>query len=333
MSTLPRTLLRSFAEDSAEGLAGADAALGAEHARVTETGPEVDTATELSTDPDADADPEAEADGGPVHRSRLGGLGMIVSRVAKGSRAPRRGRRRHLGRRRRSRPPTLGPDDADHADPADGPGDWDDAGSPDDAGTPAPERPAARSAVPMRETRHALRAQVTRDTPATVLGNAALLPDADEHGRRPSLPESRELRRPGGVDLDHEAPDAWYDAGRVRPISTLGEPVEALVIDDFVTEPAYDPVIGPELAAARTRLGLSVDQLAERTRIRPHVIESIEVDDFAPCGGDFYARGHLRTLARVLGIDRCRCWRRTTSATPTPRSTRAGSSRPSSPPG
>ena len=50
-------------------------------------------------------------------------------------------------------------------------------------------------------------------------------------------------------------------------------------------------------------MGLSVDELAERTRIRPHVIESIEVDDFAPCGGDFYARGHLRTLARVLGKD------------------------------
>jgi cytoskeleton protein RodZ len=62
-------------------------------------------------------------------------------------------------------------------------------------------------------------------------------------------------------------------------------------------------VVGPELAAARTRLALTVDQLAERTRIRPHVIESIEVDDFAPCGGDFYARGHLRTLARVLGVD------------------------------
>jgi cytoskeletal protein RodZ len=46
-----------------------------------------------------------------------------------------------------------------------------------------------------------------------------------------------------------------------------------------------------------------VDQLAERTRIRPHVIESIEVDDFVPCGGDFYARGHLRSLCRTLGID------------------------------
>lgn len=76
-----------------------------------------------------------------------------------------------------------------------------------------------------------------------------------------------------------------------------------VVIDDLAAVPVADPVVGPELAAARTRLGLSVDQLADRTRIRPHVIEAIEVDDFAPCGGDFYARGHLRTLARVLGAD------------------------------
>jgi cytoskeletal protein RodZ len=90
---------------------------------------------------------------------------------------------------------------------------------------------------------------------------------------------------------------------RVRAIAELGEPVDPLVIGDFEPEPAYDPVIGPELAAARTRVGLTVDELADRTRIRPHVIESIEVDDFTPCGGDFYARGHIRTLARVLGKD------------------------------
>jgi hypothetical protein len=63
------------------------------------------------------------------------------------------------------------------------------------------------------------------------------------------------------------------------------------------------PVIGPQLAAARERLRLTVDQLSDRTRVRPHVIEAIEVDDFGPCGGDFYARGHLRTLARVLGVE------------------------------
>ena len=76
-----------------------------------------------------------------------------------------------------------------------------------------------------------------------------------------------------------------------------------LLIDDYAAHPAADPVIGPQFAAARRRLGLSVDELADRTRIRPHVIEAIEVDDFSACGGDFYARGHLRTLARVLGVE------------------------------
>ena len=76
-----------------------------------------------------------------------------------------------------------------------------------------------------------------------------------------------------------------------------------MVIEDLADVPVVEPVIGPELAAARGRLGLDVDQVAERTRIRPHVIEAIEIDDFAPCGGDFYARGHLRTLVRVLGVD------------------------------
>jgi cytoskeletal protein RodZ len=165
--------------------------------------------------------------------------------------------------------------------------------------TPAAvEEPPPGPALPLRPTRPALRAEVTRDAPAT-LGNAALHLDPADDGGSDALPERGTLHRPGSVDLVLEPPDQ----STVRPIARVGAAVEPLVIDEFVVEPAYDPVIGPELAAARTRLGLSVDDLAERTRIRPHVLESIEVDDFAPCGGDFYARGHLRTLARVLGKD------------------------------
>ena len=100
---------------------------------------------------------------------------------------------------------------------------------------------------------------------------------------------------------ESEGRRSWDD--RVRPIARERHAVAPVVFDDLALEPAADPVIGPELRAARTRIGLTTDQLAERTRIRPHVIEAIEVDDFVPCGGDFYARGHLRTLARVLGVD------------------------------
>ncbi|UDY25070.1 helix-turn-helix domain-containing protein [Nocardioides sp. Kera G14] len=68
-------------------------------------------------------------------------------------------------------------------------------------------------------------------------------------------------------------------------------------------EVEIDPVIGPVLVTARERLGLSLEQVSERSRIRVRILERIERDDFAACGGDFYARGHLRTLARVLGTD------------------------------
>ncbi len=158
---------------------------------------------------------------------------------------------------------------------------------------------ASATPSPLREPLGAMRAEVRSDL---TLGAVALSPDQHDTDQELTtrLPEARELRRPGSVNLVEETV-VWGD--RVSPIARPGSGVAPLVIDEFAAEPAEDPVIGPELAAARTRLGLTVDQLADRTRIRPHVIESIEVDDFVPCGGDFYARGHLRTLARVLGVD------------------------------
>lgn len=69
------------------------------------------------------------------------------------------------------------------------------------------------------------------------------------------------------------------------------------------TVPVVAPVIGPVLALAREQLGLSIDTVAERTSIRAHLVEAIERDDFSGCGGDFYARGHLKALCRCLHID------------------------------
>jgi len=61
--------------------------------------------------------------------------------------------------------------------------------------------------------------------------------------------------------------------------------------------------IGEFLAAARHRAGLSVAQVSERTRIRETIISSIESGDYSACGGDFYARGHIRTIAKAVGAD------------------------------
>jgi Helix-turn-helix domain len=61
--------------------------------------------------------------------------------------------------------------------------------------------------------------------------------------------------------------------------------------------------IGEELAQARGRAGLTVAQVSQRTRIRQTIIRGIEGDDYSLCGGDFYARGHIRSIAKVVGAD------------------------------
>src|SRR5688500_13544525 len=61
--------------------------------------------------------------------------------------------------------------------------------------------------------------------------------------------------------------------------------------------------IGATLAAARQRAGLSLADVAARTRVRASVIEAMERDDFTGCGGDFYARGHIRAVAKAVGVD------------------------------
>jgi cytoskeletal protein RodZ len=61
--------------------------------------------------------------------------------------------------------------------------------------------------------------------------------------------------------------------------------------------------IGDTLADARRQAGLTVTQVAQQTRIRETIIRGIERGDFSACGGDFYARGHIRSIAKVVGID------------------------------
>jgi cytoskeletal protein RodZ len=61
--------------------------------------------------------------------------------------------------------------------------------------------------------------------------------------------------------------------------------------------------IGATLAAARRRAGLSLGELSQRTRIRENILQDIEQDDYATCGGDFYARGHIRAFATAVGED------------------------------
>lgn len=61
--------------------------------------------------------------------------------------------------------------------------------------------------------------------------------------------------------------------------------------------------IGATLSAARRRAGLTVSDVSQRTRVTEPIIQGIEQDDYAACGGDFYARGHIRAIAHAVGED------------------------------
>lgn len=61
--------------------------------------------------------------------------------------------------------------------------------------------------------------------------------------------------------------------------------------------------IGQALATARREAGLTIQDVGRATCIRETIIRGIERDDFELCGGNFYARGHIRSIGHAVGID------------------------------
>ena len=60
---------------------------------------------------------------------------------------------------------------------------------------------------------------------------------------------------------------------------------------------------GSELRDRREDAGLSIEALADATSIRGGLITEMEANNFKHCGGDTYARGHLKNIAMRLGLD------------------------------
>ncbi|MGH3302962.1 MAG: helix-turn-helix domain-containing protein [Streptosporangiaceae bacterium] len=61
--------------------------------------------------------------------------------------------------------------------------------------------------------------------------------------------------------------------------------------------------VGDAIAAARRQAGLTITQVSQRTCIRETIVRGIERGDYSACGGDFYARGHVRSISRAVGLD------------------------------
>jgi len=61
--------------------------------------------------------------------------------------------------------------------------------------------------------------------------------------------------------------------------------------------------LGQFMQGARESAGLSIDELASRISIRAGLLIEMEKDNFIHCGGDTYARGHLRNIASHIFVE------------------------------
>ncbi len=64
-----------------------------------------------------------------------------------------------------------------------------------------------------------------------------------------------------------------------------------------------DESVGKKLSKARLKRGLSVDEAAHATRLRPDKIVALENDDYSLFASNVYARGFLQIYGRFLDVD------------------------------
>jgi cytoskeleton protein RodZ len=68
-------------------------------------------------------------------------------------------------------------------------------------------------------------------------------------------------------------------------------------------EPIEIPGCGRQLRRTREKLGLSIEDVSAELRLSGFQIQALEEDDWSQLPGETYARGYLRSYARLLGLD------------------------------
>lgn len=71
----------------------------------------------------------------------------------------------------------------------------------------------------------------------------------------------------------------------------------------MIADPSRGPQIGQALKRARSRLGLDIRTVEERTKIRARYLRALEDEEWGAIPGPAYVKGYLRTYAQLLGLD------------------------------
>lgn len=106
-------------------------------------------------------------------------------------------------------------------------------------------------------------------------------------------PTEADLAAKDPVDIAAHAPTSIGDAAE-SPVTAEGEALSDIG--------ASERWLGAELAAARQRLGKSVDDVAADLKVKKSIIETLEGDNLAAFPERPYAVGYIRSYATALGL-------------------------------
>jgi Helix-turn-helix domain len=127
---------------------------------------------------------------------------------------------------------------------------------------------------------------------------------------RPQEPAAPEAPASGGAAADRPPAVPTPPHGPVAPAPiVLSTPVVPILLEREVAAPR-EPLVaeggewtGEMLRRVRESRGLTVQQVAERTRITRHHLENIEQERFPALPAPVYLRGIIMSLARELRLD------------------------------
>jgi cytoskeletal protein RodZ len=61
--------------------------------------------------------------------------------------------------------------------------------------------------------------------------------------------------------------------------------------------------LGTLLEKARLRQGLTIEEMSDRTKIKPQFLQAIEEEEYHLLPGEAYVKPFIRTYAKALGLD------------------------------
>ncbi len=95
------------------------------------------------------------------------------------------------------------------------------------------------------------------------------------------------------------------DVGGGGPAGVAGAEASGIPLPDNVRPfPVPEPAtLGADLRRAREQAGLSLAEVAERTKVRPGILASLEADAHERLPAMTYALGFVKAYARTVGLD------------------------------